>query len=100
MKIASFINKGDIGCGGSPEAGDYRIGNASICAGSGEGGVDMGAYGVACYCGDVNGSGAITTGDAFMLLNYFGSGPIPVTCWQVDINGDGELTTGDGFELL
>jgi hypothetical protein len=51
-------------------------------------------------CGDVNGNGTITTGDAFMLLNYFGSGPQPVSCWAANVNGDGALTTGDGFLLL
>jgi hypothetical protein len=51
-------------------------------------------------CGDVNGNCQITTGDAFMILNYFGGGPQPISCWAANINGDDHLTTGDGFCLL
>jgi hypothetical protein len=51
-------------------------------------------------CGDTKGTCSLTTGDAFLLLNYFGGGPRPVSCWSADINGDGYITTGDGFMLL
>jgi PKD repeat protein len=55
---------------------------------------------VEAVCGDVNGDGSITSGDGFLVLNYFGAGPQPVSCWAANVNGDGELTTGDGFHLL
>jgi PKD repeat protein len=51
-------------------------------------------------CGDANGDGALTTGDGFLVLNYFGAGPAPVSCFAANVNGDGTLTTGDGFHLL
>jgi PKD repeat protein len=51
-------------------------------------------------CGDANGDGSVTSGDGFMILNYFGSGPQPASCWASNVNGDGSLTTGDGFHLL
>jgi hypothetical protein len=51
-------------------------------------------------CGDSNGSGVVTTGDGYLILNYFGSGTAPVDCWSANSNGDGNLTTADGFHLL
>jgi hypothetical protein len=51
-------------------------------------------------CGDANGDGVLTTGDGFLVLNYFGAGPQPSSCWAANVNGDGGLTTGDGFYLL
>jgi hypothetical protein len=51
-------------------------------------------------CGDINGSGDLTMGDAFQLLNYFGSTGTIYDMRVADINGDGSLTTGDGFELM
>jgi hypothetical protein len=51
-------------------------------------------------CGDANGDGAVTSGDGYTILNYFGSGPEPVSCWAANVNGDGGLTTGDGYYVL
>jgi hypothetical protein len=51
-------------------------------------------------CGDANGDGEVTSGDGFLILNYFGAGPQPAVCWSANVNGDGDLTTGDGFHLL
>jgi PKD repeat protein/endonuclease/exonuclease/phosphatase family metal-dependent hydrolase len=51
-------------------------------------------------CGDANGDEYVTTGDAYLILNYFGSGTQPVSCWAANVNGDDILTTGDGFTLL
>jgi hypothetical protein len=51
-------------------------------------------------CGDANGDGGVTSGDGYIILNYFGSGPQPVTCWAANTNGDSNLTTADGFWLL
>ena len=53
-------------------------------------------------CGDVNGSGSVTTGDGYHTLNHLGdpiSFPI-VSCWAANVNGDGNLTSADGFHLL
>jgi hypothetical protein len=51
-------------------------------------------------CGDCDGSGDVTPGDAYMVLNYLGAGPQPVSCWAANVNGDSGITTGDGFHLL
>ena len=52
-------------------------------------------------CGDANGDGVVTPGDAYMTLNYLGSaGPQPVSCWAANANGDGTLTPADGFRIL
>jgi len=52
-------------------------------------------------CGDVDGNGEITTGDAFRVyfaaayedLSYVDSG------WVADADGNGEITTGDAFRV-
>jgi hypothetical protein len=51
-------------------------------------------------CGDCNDDLSVTSGDGYMILNYFGSGPQPTLCWSANVNGDGGLTTADGFHLL
>jgi hypothetical protein len=51
-------------------------------------------------CGDANGDGNVTSGDGYMVLNYFGAGPQPVSCGAANVNGDSGLTTADGFHLL
>jgi hypothetical protein len=53
-------------------------------------------------CGDVNGSGSVTSADGFHTLNHLGD-PITfpiVSCWSANVNGDGNLTSADGFHLL
>jgi hypothetical protein len=51
-------------------------------------------------CGDANGDGICSPGDAYLVLNFFGSGAQPVSCFSANVNGDAELTTGDGYYLL
>jgi hypothetical protein len=51
-------------------------------------------------CGDADGNGIRTPGDAYRVLNYLGSGPEPASCWSANVNGDSVLTTGDGYRLL
>jgi hypothetical protein len=51
-------------------------------------------------CGDAKGDGMLTPGDAYMILNYLGTGPQPVSCWAANVNGDGSLTPGDGYHFL
>jgi hypothetical protein len=51
-------------------------------------------------CGDANGSADVTSADGYHILNYFGSGPLPVSCWTANVTGDTLLTTADGFHLL
>jgi hypothetical protein len=51
-------------------------------------------------CGDGNGSGSVTSGDGYAILNYFGAGPQPVSCETANVNGDATLTTADGYHLL
>jgi hypothetical protein len=50
--------------------------------------------------GELCGDGRLTTGDAFMILNYLGSGPQPVSCWAGNVNGKGGVSSADGFTLL
>jgi PKD repeat protein len=61
---------------------------------------DVVVYPQSGLCGDANGDMAVTTGDGYYVLNYFGSGPAPASCWAANVNGDGNLTTGDGFHIL
>jgi hypothetical protein len=51
-------------------------------------------------CGDANGDEQVTSGDGYMILNYFGSGPVPASCWAANVNGDSGVTPGDGYSLL
>jgi hypothetical protein len=51
-------------------------------------------------CGDANGDGAVTSGDGYLVLNYFGSGPDPIYCWAANVDGTWDLTPSDGFYLL
>jgi hypothetical protein len=51
-------------------------------------------------CGDGNGDEAVTTGDGYYILNYFGSGSPPADTRAADANGDCILTTGDGYHVL
>jgi hypothetical protein len=51
-------------------------------------------------CGDANGDEAVTTGDGYYILNYFGSGAPPADVRAADANGDCILTTGDGYHVL
>jgi hypothetical protein len=51
-------------------------------------------------CGDTNGDEGVTPGDAYTILNYFGSGTQPVSCWAANANGDDILTPADGYHLL
>jgi predicted outer membrane repeat protein len=64
--------------------------------------VDMGYHypGVPIDCGDANGSGQVTSADGYLILNYLGSGPMPISCWAANVNGDNVLTTADGFYIL
>jgi hypothetical protein len=85
------------------DTGNYFLSDASPCVGSGQGGADMGAYGIGCHmeCGDTNEDGAATPADAYLIMNWLGSaGPEPPTCWSANVNGDTTVTTGDGFHLL
>jgi hypothetical protein len=53
-------------------------------------------------CGDVNGTGTVTSADGYQILNHMGD-PIgfPITsCWAANVNGDGVLTSADGYHLL
>jgi hypothetical protein len=51
-------------------------------------------------CGDANGDGVLTTGDAFFILNYFGAGPDPLYCWVANVDGNSHLSAADGFYLM
>jgi hypothetical protein len=51
-------------------------------------------------CGDANNDLDVTTGDAYMILNYLGSAPQPAYCWSANVNGDSGITPSDGYHLL
>jgi hypothetical protein len=51
-------------------------------------------------CGDANGDGALTGGDGYRILNYFGNGPPPSSCFEANVNGDSAFTVADGYHLL
>jgi immune inhibitor A len=89
----------------TPDSDDYGFNETQVAVRniSDEGATmtaDLYVTSATVLCGDVNGDEAVTTGDGFFILNYFGSGPQPVSCWAANVNGDGSLTTGDGFYVL
>jgi hypothetical protein len=51
-------------------------------------------------CGDATGDDEVTPADGYTILNYLGSGPMPVTCWAANVNGDDVITPSDGYTLL
>jgi hypothetical protein len=84
-----------------PDTGNYYLDHLSCCLGAGQGGVDIGAFGIGCYCGDTNRDSLVTASDGYLLLNFLGSMQSePFTCWSANTNGDDILTPSDGFRIL
>jgi hypothetical protein len=85
-------------------ADNYYLAENSCCVGAGQGGVDIGAFGVGCsgyIRGDANGDGIINSADIVYLMNYlFISGPSPQP-WQAgDANCDGKINSADVVYLI
>jgi len=51
-------------------------------------------------CGDADDNDYVTAADAYVILNYIGSGPTPASCWAANVNGDNGISPSDGFHLL
>jgi hypothetical protein len=110
--------EGNINCNPmfcNPDIGNYYLDSASCCVGAGEGGVDIGAFGIGCGVGftceyipgDINGNGEVRGSDVTYGVRYFkgeGSQP-PDSCWNDstsswfysggDCNGDCEFLGAD-----
>jgi len=83
-----------------PENHNYYLHSTSPCQGAGQGGTDIGAYGVGCGSGDANGDGAIDISDVVYLINYlFKQGPAPDPIEKGDVNCDEEVTIADVIYL-
>ncbi|MDP3025475.1 MAG: dockerin type I repeat-containing protein [candidate division Zixibacteria bacterium] len=81
---------------------NYYLFLHSPCLGTGEGGVNIGAFGVGCsISGDANGDGVINSADISYLINYlFVNGPAPQP-WQAgDANCDGTINSADVAYLI
>lgn len=58
-------------------------------------------FAAACFCGDANGSGAISISDAVMLINYiFAGGTAPNPICRGDANGSGAISISDAVYLI
>jgi len=82
---------------------NYYLSENSCCVGAGEGGVDIGAFGVGCsyLLGDANGDGVINSADVVYLINYlFKGGPAPDPLDAGDVNCDGEINSADVVYLI
>jgi hypothetical protein len=97
------------------DIGDFYLAENSCCAGAGEDGVNIGAFGVGCpsiiSCdytpGDINGDGNVNGNDITYAIRYFkGLGPPPPdSCWNNfdsswlysagDVNGNCAFTGSD-----
>lgn len=54
-----------------------------------------------CFCGDADGSGAITISDAVFLISYiFGGGTAPDPICGGDADGSGSITISDAVLLI
>jgi hypothetical protein len=51
-------------------------------------------------CGDADGSEGTTPADGYTVLNYLGSGPMPVSCWSANAAGGDGITPADGYQIL
>ena len=91
-----WTGEGNIDCDPQfcyPDTGNYYLLDTSCCVGAGQGGVDIGAFGVGCWsyvCGDANGDSTVNIADAVYLINYlFIEGPPPDPLGAGDANCDG-----------
>ena len=91
-----------------PDTDNYYLAENSCCVGAGQGGVDIGAFGVRCdaiyTCGDANGDLSVDIADVIYLINYlFIEGPLP-ECEPItacaDVNLDGEVDIADVMYLI
>ena len=87
-----------------PYSGNYHLAENSCCVGAGQGGVDIGAFGIGCLayiCGDANGDGVINSADVVYLINYlFKGGPAPDPLWSGDVNCDEIINSADVAYLI
>lgn len=87
-----------------PDNDDYYLWHFSPCVGVGDGGADIGGFGVYCCTdgsGDANGDGEITISDAVYLVNYlFRSGPPPNPMENGDVNCNGAVSIEDVILLI
>ncbi|MGB8658577.1 MAG: right-handed parallel beta-helix repeat-containing protein [Candidatus Zixiibacteriota bacterium] len=85
-----------------PNNGNYYLWIASPCVGAGQGGANMGAFGVRCsLVGDANGDGVINAGDVVYLINYlFRSGSAPHPLQAGDATCNGIVDSGDVVFLV
>jgi predicted outer membrane repeat protein len=88
-----------------PDTDNYYLAENSCCAGMGEGGVDIGAFGVGCeaiyICGDANGDLTVDIADVVYLINYlFIDGPPPDPLGAGDANCDGTIDSADVVYLI
>ena len=88
----------------NPDADNYYLNESSCCVGAGQGGTNIGAFGVGCpgyVRGDANSDGEISIGDIVYLINFlFKSGPAPNPLPAGDCNGDGNVDVGDVVYLI
>lgn len=105
--------EGNIGCCPlfcDPDSSNYYLAENSCCVGAGEGGIDIGAFGIGCPayypCGDINFDCRISVSDVVYLMGYlfkFGSPPLcpPAPYLECgDTNSDGQVTVGDVVYLI
>lgn len=84
-----------------PEGDNYWLHIVSLCLGAGEGGTDIGAYGLGCGSGDANGDGKVGISDAVYLVNYlFRNGPPPDPVENGDVNCDDRVSVEDVIYLI
>jgi len=100
-----------------PDEGDYYLAENSCCVGAGQGGVDIGAFGVGCgdvgyeyLPGDANMAlglwpPSVIGGDVSYLVGYFiGAGNAPCKLedfWcSADVTGDCQVIGGDVSALV
>jgi|GEM_PF-570233 len=86
----------------NPDDTNYHLWIYSPCLGAGEGGANMGAFGVGCSTvGDANGDGEVNIGDVVYLVGYlYKSGPAPSPAPAGDVNCDDLINVGDVVYLV
>ncbi|MCK4386302.1 MAG: hypothetical protein KAW52_08575, partial [candidate division Zixibacteria bacterium] len=91
-----WTGEGNISCDPQfcyPDTGNYYLSDTSCCVGAGEGGVDIGAFGVGCWsyvCGDANADSTVDVVDVVYLINYlFNETSAPDPLGAGDANCDG-----------